>query len=177
MKTNIRTLVFLLIATLAGAVAASGQAVSLADIGHDVFKSDADGFEIAVPHDCFKVTPTETGRAYVCDLKEGRVVVIVDVVVTPINTDEELAMYLAGFGKTLGTQKNVKVLRQTPTHLGDYRGAAFQLTVDGNNAVVNTLCWGKSVITMSGEVNSTDPNAGKLIDTAVQSFALTAKPK
>ena len=151
--------------------------MSLADIGHDVFKSDADGFEIALPHACVKVTPTENGRAYVCDVKEGRVVVIVEHVTTAIDTDDEMAMYLAGFGKTLDTQKNVKVLKQTPVHLGDYRGAAFQLTVDGNNASVTTLCWGKSVMTMSGEVNSADPNAGKLIDTAVQSFAITAKAK
>lgn len=177
MTTNIRTLVVVLVATLAGGLGASAQAVSLADIGHDVYKSEVDGFEIAVPHDCFKVSPTENGRVYVCDVKEGRVVVQVEASDPPVNTDAELAAYLEGFRGTLNTATGVKVLGETPLHLGSYKGAAFQLTVNGDKTYMTTLCWARSTFTMTAQANSTVPNAAKLISDAIQSFAFTAKPK
>jgi hypothetical protein len=129
MNTSIRILITLLLAALAGAAGASAQAVSLADIGHDVYKSEADGFQMAVPHDCFKLIPAENGRTYICNVKEGRVVVQAGESDPPVNTDVELAAYLQGFRGTLNSAANVKVLNETPFHLGSYKGAAFQLTV------------------------------------------------
>jgi hypothetical protein len=177
LKTNIRTLIVLLAATLAGAIGASGQAVSLADIGRDVYKSEADGFQIAVPHDCFKVVPTENGRTYVCNVREGRVVVEAGASDPPVNTSVELAAYLEGFRGTLNSAANVKVLSETPFHLGSYKGAAFQLTVADDKAFMTTMCSDRSTFTITAQALSAVPNSAKLMAAAVQSFAFTAKAK
>ena len=177
MKTNIPTLIGLLMAPLVVAVGVSGQAVSLADIGHDVYKSEADGFEVALPHECVNVTPTAGGRIYTCDVKEGRVVIHPEAADPAVNTDAELAAYLEGFRGTLNTADGVKILSETPLHLGDYHGAAFQVTVNGGNVFMTTLCHGRTTITVTGQASPTVPNATKLVGAAVQSFAFTAKPK
>jgi hypothetical protein len=177
MKRNIPTLVVVLSAILAGAVGASAQAVSLVDIGHDAYKSDADGFQIAVPHDCVKVTPTANGRIYTCDVKEGRVVIHPEATDPVVSTDAELAAYLEGFRGTLHDAEGVQVLSETPLHIGDYRGAAFQLTVNGGSVYMTTLCHGRTTITITGRASPSVPDAAKLIGTAVQSFTFTAKPQ
>ncbi|MFL6374158.1 MAG: hypothetical protein ACJ73D_05780 [Pyrinomonadaceae bacterium] len=177
MKTNIRTLIVILIATLAGAVGASAQAGSLANIGHDIYRSEADGFEIAVPHDCFKVTAADNGRVYVCDVKEGRITVHPQTSDPAVNTDAEVAAYLEGFRGTLKDAANVKVLSETPLHIGDYRGAEFQLTFSGGTVYMTTLCHGRTTITVTGQASQSVPNAAKLIGTAVESFTFPAKAK
>lgn len=170
-------MVVLLMATMLAVAGASAQSVSLADIGNDVYKSEADGFEIAVPHNCFKVTPTEHGRSYVCDVKEGRVVVDADAGDPPVNTDADLAAYLEGFRDALNGADGVKVLSETPVHLGDYRGATYQLTAKGDKIYMTAICWTKFAITITGQAASSVPNAAKLISDAVQSFTFAAKPK
>ena len=177
MTTNIRTLVVLLIATLAGVAGASAQVVSLGDLGHDVYKSVADGFEIAVPHNCFKVTSIAHGRSYVCDVKEGRVAIQDEAGDLSVNTDADLAAYLSGFKGVLETAEGVKILGETPVHVGDFRGVAYQLTVNGDKVFMTTLCWTTFVITITGKADSSVPNAAKLISNAVQSFTLIAKAK
>jgi len=175
MTKNIKSLIVLLIVTLAGAVGASAQAVSLADIGHYVYTSESDGFEIALPRECVKMSANEYGRDYSCNIKEGLVSVSVEVKDPAVRTDADVANFLTGFRGTLQHAKNVKVLRETPVHLGKYRGAAFELTIDGDKAYMTTLCWNKTTINIAGRALSAVPNSGKLIGDAVKSFALKAK--
>ncbi len=73
MIKNFKYIFSLVIFTTAFAFAASAQLPSLADLGDDVYTSDADGFEIAIPEECVNFSDGEGGRNYTCDVKEGRI--------------------------------------------------------------------------------------------------------
>jgi len=170
MTKSINYITSLAIMTVAFAVAASAQLPSLADVGHDVYTSTADGFEIAVPHGCVKLTNSETERTYTCDVKEGRIVVTVSVEGAPINTDADLAVYLKGFKDTLVAAPGVKFFGETPAKIGSYHGAAYQLTVDGDKTLMIALAWGKFTVTITGRAKGDIEHSAELISSAVQSF-------
>lgn len=86
---------------MAFAASASAQLPSLANVGDDVYTSEADGFEIAVPDGCIKTAASEGGRAYSCDVKEGRIAIMINPDSAPIKTDADLAKFLKGFKEGL----------------------------------------------------------------------------
>ena len=174
MTKHLNYFISLVIMTLALAVAALAQAPSLANIGDHVYVSEADGFEIAVPDQCFKVTGGDGDRTYTCDVKEGRVSVSISEGDAPVKTDADLAAFLTGFKGSLMNAPDVKVFGETSAKIGDYRGAAYQLTLGGDKTLMIALAWEKFSVVISGRANSKVANSAELISAAVQSFTFVS---
>lgn len=166
---------FLVIAIALFSVAGSAQTASLANMGDEVYESEADGFEIALPKACVVVKSAADGNNYVCDVKEGRVSVSVTLGPNVIRTDKDVAAFLSGFREALAGDSGVKLLGETSAKVGDYRGAAYQLTIDGDKSLMVALVWEKFVVVISGRANSKVANSAELISEAVQSFSFVNK--
>lgn len=166
---------FAVLAIVLFSVAASAQAPSLADVGDEVYVSEADGFEIAVPKSCVSVKSTAEGHNYICDVKEGRVSVSVTLGTNVITSDKDVAAFISGFKDALMGDAGVKLLGETSAKVGDYRGAAYQMTIDGDKAMMVALVWGKFTVVISGRANAKAANSAELISEAVQSFSFVNK--
>ncbi len=171
----LNNLVFAVFAIAIFSIAASAQTASLAAVGDEVYHSEADGFEIALPNSCVTVKSTEGGRNYICDLKEGRVSVSITLGTNVIKTDKDVAAFLSGFREALEGDSGVKLLGETSANVGDYRGAAYQLTIDGDKSLMVALVWEKFTVVISGRANSKVANSAELISEAVQSFSFVNK--
>ncbi|MBK7934723.1 MAG: hypothetical protein KA956_07490 [Pyrinomonadaceae bacterium] len=170
MTKNFKYIISLIVMTTAFAVAASAQLPSLADLGDDVYASDADGFEIAVPEECVNFSDGEGGRNYTCDVKEGRISVSITNDGPPIKTEADVANFLKGFKDTLVNSPDVKMFGETSAKIGSYRGAAYQITLGGDKTLMIALTWGKFVVVITGRANSKVANSADLIGGAVESF-------
>ena len=177
MTKNFKYIFSLVIMTTAFSAAALAQLPSLANVGDDVYTSEEDGFEIAVPDQCFKVTAATGERTYTCDLKEGRVSVSISEGDPPLKTDADLALFLKGFRDTLAKAPDVKVFGETSAKIGDYRGSAFQITIAGDKTLMIALAWGKFAVVITGRANSKVENSAELISSAVQSFTFVSPNK
>ncbi|HRI05046.1 MAG TPA: hypothetical protein PLL77_15020 [Pyrinomonadaceae bacterium] len=174
MTKNIKYLVSLVFMTLVFAVAATAQLPSLANVGDDVYTSEADGFEIAVPDGCMKSGLDEGVRSYSCDVKEGRITVLVNPDNTNIKTNADLANFLRGFKEGLVKNPDVKFFGETTAQIGDYRGASYQITMEGEKTLMVALVWGKFAVLISGRANSKVANSAELISSAVRSFTFVS---
>lgn len=174
MTKNFRYIVSLAVMTIAFSAAAFAQLPSLANVGDDVYTSEADGFEIAVPGQCFKVTAATDERTYTCDLKEGRVSVSVSKGDDLVQTDADLGYFLKGFRDALTKAPDVKIFGETSAKIGDYRGSAFQITIGGDKTLMIALAWGKFAVVITGRANSKVANSAELISAAVQSFSFVS---
>ncbi len=172
---NFKQFCFLVTTIALFCVAASAQTASLANVGDEVYHSDTDGFEIAVPKSCMVVKNTADGRNYVCDLKEGSVSVSVTLGTNVVKTDKDVAAFLTGFKDALAGDSGVKLIGETSAKVGDYRGAAYQLTIDGDKALFVALVWEKFTVVISGRAYSGAANSAELISEAVQSFSFVNK--
>lgn len=162
---------------MAMVVAASAQVPSLANVGDDVYTSTEDGFEIAIPDTCVKISDGEAGRSYNCEIKEGLVLVMINEEDSPIKTDAELAGFLQGFKDGLINKPGVKLFGETSSKIGDYRGAAYQITIDGDKTLAVALAWEKFTVVVLGKANSKIAGSAELISKAVQSFTFVSPVK
>jgi len=161
---------FALIAIALFTFAASAQLPSLADVGDDVYHSDADGFEIALPDGCVSPRQTDIGRSYVCEVKEGSVSVSITRGDTPVKSDTDVAAFIQGFRGVLAKDAGVKLVGETSAKIGDYRGAAFQIILDGDKVMMVALVWDKFTVVITGRANGKVANSAELIQNAVTSF-------
>lgn len=171
---KLKNILGLLLMVAAFSAAASAQLPSLANVGDDMYTSEEDGFEIAVPDGCMKMSSSANGRSYTCELKEGRIVVNVDSGSTEIKTDKDVADFLTGFKTSLSRDPGIKLLGESPAKIGDYRGAAYQLTLDGDKTIMVAVVWGKFAVTILGRANGKVAGSSELITAAVQSFAFNS---
>lgn len=174
MTKNSKYLISLVFMTLTFTVAATAQLPSLANVGDDVYTSEADGFEIALPDGCVKASNIEGGRAYSCDVKEGRIAIMINVDDVPIKTDADLANFLTGFKNGLEKNPSVKIFGETKAQIGDYRGASYQITMDGDKTLIVALAWGKFTVVISGRADGKVANSAELISSAVQTFTFVS---
>lgn len=63
---------------------------------------------------------------------------------------------------------------ESPSQIGNYRGAAYQITIDGDKTLMVALAWGKFAIVISGRADSKVANSAELIAGAVQSFTFVS---
>lgn len=174
MTKNFRYIVSLAVMTIAFSAAAFAQLPSLANVGDDVYTSSADGFEIAVPHECVKVAAATDERTYTCNLTEGMIRISVNSNTPGIKSDGDISMFLKGFKEGLLEETGVKFFGETAAKVGDYRGAAYQITIDGDKTLMIALAWSKFAVVITGRANSNVPNSAELISSAVQSFSFVS---
>lgn len=174
MTKNIRYIISLAIMTVACAVAASAQVPSLANNGDHVYMSEEDGFEIAVPDQCVKVTSGDEGREYRCETKEGLIRITVNPDSPVIKTDADVTMFLDGIKAGMSEEPSIKLFGETSAKIGSYRGAAYQLTMGGDKALMIALVWDKFTVIIAGRANSKVANSAELISSAVQSFTFVS---
>lgn len=174
MTKNIKYLISLVFMTLTFTVAATAQLPSLANVGDDVYVSEADGFEIGVPDGCMKSSIVEGTHSYSCDVKEGRIAIIINTDNPNIKTDADLANFLTGFKQGLVKNPDVKLFGETTAQIGDYRGASYQITMEGEKTLMVALVWGKFAVLISGRADSKVANSAELISSAVQSFTFVS---
>jgi hypothetical protein len=174
MTKNIKRIISLVIMTTAFAFVAAAQAPSLADVGHDIYRSEADGFEIAVPHQCVKVTSADGLREYRCDSKEGLIKVMVNPVSHAVKTDADIADFTGGFKKGLLEDPGIKILGETGAQIGSYRGAAYQLMMGNDKTIMIALAWETFEVVIIGRADSRVANSAELIGAGVQSFTFVA---
>ena len=174
MTKKISYIISFVIMTMAFAVAAAAQLPSLANVGDDVYISEADGFEIAIPEGCVEVVDGEDGREYRCEVKEGNIKVTIDPNNPEIKSDTDLAAFLKGFKESLAGNPDVKFFGETNAKIGNYSGAAYQLTIGGEKTLVIVLAWSKFAVVISGRANSKVANSAELIGGAVQSFTFVS---
>ncbi len=171
---KLKNILGLLFIVSAFSVAASAQAPSLANVGDDIYTSEDDGFEIALPDGCVKVSASENGRNYLCDLKEGRVVVMIQNSDPIIKNDTDLKNYLVGFKRGLQKDASVSIVNEIPSKIGEYSGMTYMMTIDGDKSLMVALAWQKFTVTILGRAYSKVPNSAELISAAVQSFAFVS---
>ena len=116
---KLKNILGLLFIVSAFSVAASAQAPSLANVGDDIYTSEDDGFEIALPDGCVKVSASESGRNYFCDVKEGRVAVIIQNADPIIKNETDLKNYLVGFKRGLQKDASVSIVSEIPSKIGE----------------------------------------------------------
>lgn len=175
MKTNqITKFLFLVSIILSGTVMATAQMPSLANVGDDVYTSEDDGFEIALPDGCVKVSASENGRNYMCDLKEGRVVVMIQNADPIIKNETDLKNYLVGFKRGIQKDASVSIVNEIPSKIGEYNGTTYMMTIDGDKSLMVALAWQKFTVTILGRAYSKVPNSAELISAAVQSFTFVS---
>ena len=174
MRINFKYFFSLFVMMMAFSAAASAQLPSLANVGDDVYTSETDGFEIAVPQSCVKTGAGDGGRAYSCDVKEGRIAILVNPDSAPVKTDADLAKFLKGFKEGMLRDSSIKLFEESPAQIGDYRGAVYKITIDGDKTLMVALVWGKFSVVISGRADSKVANSAELIGAAVQSFAFNS---
>lgn len=171
---KVKNLIGLLFAIAVFSFAAPAQALSLANVGDDIYTSEDDGFEIALPDGCVKVSASENGRNYMCDLKEGRVVVMIQNSDPIIKNDTDLKNYLVGFKRGLQKDASVSIVDEIPSKIGEYSGTTYMMTIDGDKSLMVALAWQKFTVTILGRAYSKVPNSAELISAAVQSFTFVS---
>jgi len=171
---KLKNILGLLLVVAAFSMAASAQLPSLANVGDDMYTSEEDGFEIAVPDGCMKESKSATERTYRCELVEGIIIIQVQEGTVKIQTDKDVRDYLAGFRS--GFEKNVqtKLLNESPAKIGEYKGASYTASVGDEKALVIALAWQNFSVTILGRANSKVANSAELIAAAVQSFAFNS---
>ncbi len=172
MKTQGK-LVFCLIALFLLAVAASAQDESLKDLtDDDVFHSKEDGFEIALPAELVQKGKVDNGRTYDWDFKEGSISVVIrhNLSAPASKTDADIAKFLKGVKQTMTEGMKATLLSETPARIGEYRGAAYLMTIDGHKTLLIALAWEKFTVAITGAVANKLPASEKLVFEAVQSF-------
>lgn len=171
---KLKNILGLLFTVAAFSMAASAQLPSLANVGNDVYTSADDGFEIAVPNGCMKMTGSGASRSYVCELKEGRIAINISEDNVDIKSDKDVAFFLTGFKGALEKDPTVKIFGESSAKIGEYRGAVYQITLEGDKTLILALAWGKFAVTIIGRANGKVANSAELISTAVQSFAFNS---
>lgn len=168
---KLRNLLGLLFAVVVFSYVASAQAPSLKNVGDDVYTSKADGFEIAVPEGCMQMSTSQSGRDYVCELKEGRIAVMIAQSEPAIKTDADRKNYFIGFKGALQKNAGIQIVNEMPARIGDYSGTSYVFSLDGDTTLMIALAWEKFTVTIIGRANSKVADSAELIGAAVQSFA------
>jgi len=75
-------------------------------------------------------------------------------------------------GYTLSKFYGVKFISETPARLGDYSGASYLVTVDGNKTQLVVLAWNKFNIVLRGVSNSKIEGSDQLVFNALKTFEL-----
>ncbi len=174
MTKTFKYVLSLAIMTIAFSVVAAAQLPSLANVGDDVYTSEADGFEIAVPESCVKTGADDGGRAYTCDVKEGRISILVNPNNAVVKTDADVSGFLRGFKEGLLKNPNIKFFGESTAKIGDYRGGVYQVTLDGDKTLMVALVWNKFSVVILGRADSKVANSADLIGAAVESFTFVS---
>ncbi|HMT09539.1 MAG TPA: hypothetical protein PKA82_16175 [Pyrinomonadaceae bacterium] len=173
---KLKNLLGILFAVAIFSVAASAQLPSLANVGDDLFTSEEDGFEIAVPDGCMAMTQATTVRTYRCDLVEGLILITVEERAKAITSDEGIRAYTQGVKEGFENSAKTK-LSESPAKIGEYKGYSFTGKMGEDKVILISLLWEKMVVTILGRANATVPNSDAKILKAVSSFAFNSDDK
>ena len=157
------------------AAAAAQSSPSLHDVHpDDQFVSDLDGFEMGLPDDLVKQENLNNGRSYSWDFNEGLISVIVRTFPdgSAIKSEADIGAFLKGYKGALIRDAGVKFISETPARLGDYSGASYLVTVDGNKTQLVVLAWNKFNIVLRGVSNSKIEGSDQLVFNALKTFEL-----
>ena len=119
----------------------------------------------------------EVGRSYSCDLEKALGLVMINKEDLPIKTDAELAGFLITFKEGLTNKPDVKFFGETKSQIGDYRGAAHQISIDRHKTLAVALEWEKFTVVVLGKADNKVAGSAELISTAVQSFTFVSPVK
>ena len=118
----------------------SAQLPSLAGVGNSTFTSDADGFQISSPDKCFKLSTNDLGgHSYICDVKEGRISVIVNPGDPKVKTEADITKMIETAEPSAFQTEGVTYLGKAPLEFGIYRGLGIKLNSGGDIIMAVTL--------------------------------------
>lgn len=138
------------------AASAAAQNHSIHDVGSgDKFVSTDDGFEIALPADWVNETQLQTGRRYLWKFNEGSISVSIREFVESeeLKTDADRTAFIEGYKGALQKDPGVKIISETPVKIGEYRGEAYNITLDGQKSLFIVLAWKKFNVVLNANSN------------------------
>jgi hypothetical protein len=157
--------------TLSCAFVVSAQRPSLATLGTDKYVSGPAGFEISVPHQCMTTSTANGLQNYICDVKEGRVTVIVSPTETTVKTEADLTAFINAFDDSPLKSNGMKLLTEGTIKVGTYRGIAVKLEAAGDTFfLVSLYSVGRPTYVVSARSLAAVPDSAKLIADAFASF-------
>jgi hypothetical protein len=171
---NSKFLVAFLFTIFVFAASAAAQGHSLHDLHPgDKFVSE-DGFEIALPAAWVKTDQLQHGHRYSWIVTEGSIVVTIreSSDADAIKSDADVAAFLKGYKESLVKDPGVVFFAEVPVKIGEYRGAAYNVTVDGEKTQFIVLVWGKFSIVLFATAHSKVAGSAELISDALKTFAL-----
>jgi hypothetical protein len=173
MKTS-KYLILTIFAAILLAASAAAQNHSIHDVhAGDKFTSADDGFEIALPADWVKETQLQNGRRYLWAFTEGSISITIREFVESevLKTDADRTAFIEGYKGALQKDPGVKFISESPVKIGEYKGEAFNITVDGERSLFIVLAWDRFSVVLNcnsnGKVAGSD---GPLFD-ALKTFA------
>lgn len=155
------------------AAAATAQTHSLRDVHPgDKYSSTDDGFDIALPAEWVKEDQIPTGRRYTWDLKEGTISITIREFAEAeiLKTDADRTAFIGGYKGALQKDPGVKFLSESPVKIGEYRGEAYNITVDGEKTLFIVLAWNKFSVVLRGSPNGKIAGSDELIFDALKTF-------
>ena len=166
------------VAFLSAAAAAQGHSLRAVH-PDDQYVSEQDGFEIGLPADLVKEEDLSNGRSYSWDFNEGLISVLVRTFPdgSVIKSDADIGGFLKGYKGALIRDAGVKFISETPARLGDYSGASYLITVEGNKTQLVVLAWNKFNIVLRGVSNGKIEGSDQLVFNALKTFELHSAAK
>lgn len=171
---KLKKLLGLLFAIAVFSVAASAQLPSLANVGDDVYASEEDGFELAVPDGCMQMTNAGATRTYRCDVAEGFILIQIEERAIPAKTDKDVQAYLSGLKSGFEKTAKTKLVNESPARIGEYRGASYSTMMGDDKTILIALVWEKISVTILGRSYASVANSEAKIVKAVSSFAFNS---
>ncbi|CAN5331404.1 hypothetical protein BH10ACI3_BH10ACI3_16060 [soil metagenome] len=170
---NLKSLLALMFTVVLFAGAVVAQQHSLNDVHpDDKFISSEDGFEIALPAGWVKQERLATGRRYTWQVTEGAVSVTIRqfAAANIIKSDDDIVAFLHGYSEALKSDPGVHFISTTRVKIGEYKGEAYEISVDGQPSLFVVLAWGKFNLVLNGTANAKIAGSDKLIFAAVHTF-------